>query len=81
MAAFHVYALVPILKNDALLRIGLFFVLNGVATVAELAVWGRKDHWVKAVMAWIFETSLATWTANGINFPNGLSKIPWKDVC
>jgi len=81
MAIFHVYALLPILTNEALVRIGVFFFLNGIATVSEAAIWGHKRHWAKAVLAWGFETSLATWTANGIDFPNGLSKIPWRNIC
>ncbi|KAG9238663.1 hypothetical protein BJ875DRAFT_480163 [Amylocarpus encephaloides] len=81
MAAFHVYALSPILSTKAVTRIGLFFVLNGVGTVAEAMVWGHKKHSTKAVLAWVFETSLATWTAREINIPNGLSKIPWREVC
>jgi len=81
MAIFHMFALQPIVSRAALFRIGVFFSLNGVATVAEASVWGRKKHWLKALMAWAFETSIATWTASGMNFPNGLSKVPWKDVC
>lgn len=81
MAIFHVYALLPILTHEALIRIAVFFMLNGVATVSEAAIWGHKRHWVKAVLAWGFETGLATWTANGIDFPNGLSKIPWREIC
>lgn len=81
MAIFHVYALLPILTDEALFRIAMFFILNGVATVIEAAVWGTKKHWVKAVCAWIIETGLATWTASGMDIPNGLSKIPWRELC
>ena len=81
MAAFHVYALLPILDEEALIRIASFFILNGIATVAEAAVWGTKKHWTKALIAWIVETGLASWTASGMNIPNGLSKIPWRELC
>lgn len=81
MAVFHMYALAPILDREALYRIGLFFFVNGIATVAEAAVWGKRRHWLKAVLAWVFETAIATWTASGVNFPNGLSKIPWREMC
>ncbi|TVY19271.1 putative long-chain-alcohol O-fatty-acyltransferase 7 [Lachnellula arida] len=81
MAIFHAYALTPILSKPEITRICLFFLLNGIATVAEGAVWGKKRHWVKAVLAWIFETAVSSWTAAGMNFPNGLSKIPWRDIC
>lgn len=81
MAVFHVYALSPILTNQALQRIGLFFFLNGIATVSEAMVWGHKKHWMKAILAWGFETALASWTASGINIPNGLSTINWGAAC
>lgn len=81
MAIFHIYALAPILTKESLIRVGFFFFINGVATVCEAAVWGKKRHWLKAVLAWAFETTVATWTASGVNFPNGLSKIPWREIC
>ncbi|KAI9835801.1 MAG: hypothetical protein M1838_005198 [Thelocarpon superellum] len=81
MAVFHVYALQPILPPQSLVRIGLFFVLNGVATVVEGAIWGRKKHWVKTAMAWIFEALLASWTAEEARIPHGLGSITWKDMC
>jgi hypothetical protein len=81
MAIFHAYALAPILSKPEIIRICAFFLINGVATVAEAALWGEKRHWAKAVLAWIFETAISSWTAAGMNIPNGLSKIPWRDVC
>lgn len=59
----------------------MFFFLNGVATVVEAMIWGKRRHWLKGVFAWIFETVLASWTASNAGIPNGLSKIRWKDVC
>lgn len=81
MAVFHVYALVPLIPRKGLIRIGLFFFLNGIGTVIEAMIWGKRRHWMKAVLAWTFETILATWTAQAAHIPNGLSKIPWKDMC
>lgn len=81
MAVFHMYAMYPILTDEALFRIGVFFFLNGIGTVCEGAIWGKKRHWVKAVLAWVFETTLASWTAGGMNIPNGLSRIPWRELC
>lgn len=80
-AAFHVYALYPILDQGALLRIGAFFFLNGVGTVSEAAIWGHKKHWTEAALAWIFQTTLASWTAKGLSIPNGLSRIRWSEIC
>lgn len=118
MAIFHIYALSPILNREGLIRIGVFFMLNGIATVSEAAIWGHKNHCKcfglvlfvsgpscettsqfslnnlhrvitkfphhagsKAAMAWICETILATWTASGLNIPNGLSRVPWRELC
>jgi hypothetical protein len=81
MALFHVYALRPMLHKEALIRVGLFFLLNGIATVIEAMIWGKKRHWLKTILAWVFETGIATWVASGLNVPNGLSRIPWKQMC
>jgi hypothetical protein len=81
MALFHIYALYPILTSEGLFRIGAFFFLNGIATVTEAAIWGHKRHWVKTVLAWIFQTSMSSWTAAGLNIPPGLKNIPWKTMC
>jgi len=81
MAIFHIYALYPILDREALFRIGLFFFLNGIGTVSEAAIWGHKKHWSKMALAWVFQTTLASWTAAGLNIPNGLSRIRWSEIC
>jgi hypothetical protein len=81
MALFHMYALYPILTSEGLFRIGAFFFLNGIATVSEAAIWGHKKHWMKVILAWIFQTTMSSWTAAGLDIPNGLSKIPWKTMC
>lgn len=81
MAVFHMYALYPILDREELYRIGIFFFLNGVATVSEAAIWGQRKHWLRATLAWVFQTTMASWTAAGVNIPNGLSRIRWSEVC
>ncbi|KAI9677875.1 MAG: hypothetical protein M1829_002372 [Trizodia sp. TS-e1964] len=81
MGVFHMYALHPILPWASLVRIGLFFLLNGIAAVCEAAVWGHKKSWLKTALAWTFETLLATWTAQAAHIPNGLSHIPWGEMC
>lgn len=44
MGLFHVVAYHPIVAVEGLKRMGLFFVFNGILTVAEVAVWGKKKH-------------------------------------
>ncbi|ESZ99516.1 hypothetical protein SBOR_0081 [Sclerotinia borealis F-4128] len=75
MALFHVYALKPMVTDKALFRIGMFFVLNGFATVGETMVWGRRDGWVKMGLAWLTEMSLAGWTAAALGIPRGVHGI------
>lgn len=81
MAVFHVYALAPMLTDKALFRIGMFFVLNGFATVGEAMVWGRRNSWVKTGLAWITEMSLAAWTAGALGIPRGVHGIRWGELC
>ncbi|EAS36973.3 uncharacterized protein CIMG_02327 [Coccidioides immitis RS] len=81
MGFFHVYALAPLLPVDALLRISAFFLLNGVGTVMEEALWGRQSHWGKTILAWVFELAIASWTVEGLSVPRGLRNVSWKNVC
>jgi hypothetical protein len=81
MGLFHMYALQPILHREGLIRTGLFFFLNGVASVVEFAIWGDRRHWLKTLFAWVFETCIATWAASGMSIPHGLSKIRWGELC
>lgn len=81
MAVFHMYALYPMLNQKAIGRVGMFFFVNGIGTVAEAGLWGHRKHWMKTLLAWAFETTLASWLAAGLNIPNGLSRIRWSDVC
>lgn len=81
MALFHMFALQPILHIEGLIRTGLFFFFNGVASVVEFAIWGDRRHWLKTVFAWVFETCIATWAASGMSIPHGLSEIRWGELC
>jgi hypothetical protein len=81
MSIFHMYALQPILSREGLIRVGLFFILNGVATVIEAMIWGSKRHKLKTLLAWAFETAVATWAASGMNIPHGLWSIRWEEIC
>jgi hypothetical protein len=81
MAIFHIYALAPIMSTTGLQRVGWFFILNGLATVAEAIIWGPKKHWLRTLLAWTFELVVSSWTAETAGIPNGLSKIPWREMC
>ncbi|KIN04750.1 hypothetical protein OIDMADRAFT_17670 [Oidiodendron maius Zn] len=81
MSLFHIYALQPILDQEGTIRVGLFFFLNGVATVVETMIWGNKKHWLKTLLSWAFETSVATWAISGMSIPHGLWRIRWEEIC
>lgn len=82
MAAFHVYAIYPVLTPAGAYRIGIFFLLNGVACASEVAIWGMRKNWVRKLLAWTFEVLIATWTVREIGIPKeGLSGIAWKGLC
>ncbi|KAI9677992.1 MAG: hypothetical protein M1817_005936 [Caeruleum heppii] len=81
MAIFHMYTLQPILPRKSLRRIGYFFVLNGLGTVLEGAFWGRRRHWLKTLLAWVFELMVSTWTIKALHIPQGLNQVPWADMC
>lgn len=81
MGLFHAYALAPLLPLDALARIFAFFLLNGVGTVIEDALWGKRVHWSKSLLAWVFELAIASWTVEGLSVPKGLKNIAWTSIC
>ena len=71
MAVFHVYALALVLLQEMMMRVGLFFVLNGAGLVAAIAVWGRKTGWGRTGATWGFEVGLAGWVVRGVGFQMG----------
>lgn len=81
MGFFHVYALLPLLSAEGLRRILVFFAGNGLLTVLEFAVWGKRKHWLKAAMAWGVEIAFASRTVQGMGFPDGLRNLRWSQVC
>ncbi|KAI5304490.1 hypothetical protein KEM56_006449 [Ascosphaera pollenicola] len=81
MGIFHTIALMPLFPARCLVKIALFFVFNGVAAILELMVWGRREHWLKAVFAWVFELYLAGWTIEAMQLPQGLQSIEWRNIC
>ncbi|ORY09427.1 hypothetical protein BCR34DRAFT_487338 [Clohesyomyces aquaticus] len=81
MAAFHVYALAPLLSDEGRRRIAVFFVANGIATVTETAVWGKKRHWARALLGWGFELALASWTVQAVEVAEGVLGNDWRGLC
>lgn len=81
MALFHMYALSPVVDDDGLGRVGVFFVGNGVMTVVEAMVWGKKKHWVRAAAAWVLELGIASWAVEGFGLPDGLVRAEWEGMC
>lgn len=81
MAIFHIYALIPILPYHALLRSGLFFVINGLGSVIDSIIWNHRKHWLRALIAWIFEIGVSTWAISGMDLPQGARWIDWLKLC
>lgn len=81
MSLFHTHAMAPILTAEGQRRIGFFFLANGVCTVAETAVWGKKKDWRRAVSAWVIELGLASWTVAECDVADGLLHADWKGLC
>jgi hypothetical protein len=81
MAAFHAEIMSPILSAEGKLRIALFFVFNGVITVIESAIWGKKRDWRRALMAWIVELALASWAVETAQVADGLLNADWRALC
>lgn len=81
MSVFHMYAIAPLLTDEGIRRMGLFFVVNGVLTVAEAIVWDKKKHWLRTIMAWIAELTIASWTVKAFELPDGIWRADWKGLC
>lgn len=81
MGGFHAYAMAPILTAEGRWRIGIFFVANGVFTVLEVAVWGRRRSWVRGFFAWVIELTLASWTISVVGVADGLLGADWRGMC
>lgn len=81
MGAFHVGGLWPLLSTEGLKRIMAFFIINGLGTIAEVLVWGRKRNWIRASLAWAFQTVVASWAAETAGLPRGLHGIQWGKLC
>lgn len=81
MAVFHAEVMSPLLSAEGKMRIGLFFVLNGVCTVSEVAVWGKKRDWRRALAAWVIELGLASWAVETAQVADGLLNADWRGLC
>ncbi|KZZ88387.1 hypothetical protein AAP_04959 [Ascosphaera apis ARSEF 7405] len=81
MGIFHIISLMPLFPARVLVKIALFFFFNGVAAVLEWSFWGRREHWLKSVCAWVFELLIASWAVEAMQLPQGLQSIEWRNVC
>ena len=81
MAVFHAEVMSPILSAEGKMRIGLFFILNGVFTVIEVAIWGKRRDWRRALMAWVIELTLASWAVEKAQVADGLLHADWRGLC
>ncbi|KAF3902605.1 hypothetical protein ABW21_db0208575 [Orbilia brochopaga] len=83
MGVFHAYIGWAVMRDSVrgwAVVVG-FFVANGVATVVESAVWGRRQSWLRAALAWGVELSLASWAMSGVEFPGWLWRVHDPRFC
>ncbi|KAI5283918.1 hypothetical protein KEM54_001728 [Ascosphaera aggregata] len=81
MGVFHIISLMPLFPWHVLVRTAMFFLYNGVAAILEYMYWGRREHWLKAVFAWVFELTVAGWAVESMRLPQGVQSIEWKNIC
>ncbi|KAF3921978.1 hypothetical protein ABW20_dc0104213 [Dactylellina cionopaga] len=83
MGVFHAYVGWPVMKDvvEGWTKVLGFFVMNGVATVFEDGVWGKRKHWVRAILAWGVEIALASWAVSGVEFPYELWLVHDPKFC
>ncbi|KAF1959299.1 hypothetical protein CC80DRAFT_523979 [Byssothecium circinans] len=81
MAVFHMYSMTPVLSDEGRRRVGWFFVANGVATVVEVAVWGKRRCWVRGAFAWGVQLGLASWTVARAEVADGVLGADWRGLC
>ncbi|KAF3910007.1 hypothetical protein AA313_de0202320 [Arthrobotrys entomopaga] len=77
MGIFHGYTGWSVMRDiaEGWTKVIGFFMINGIATVFEDLIWGRKKSWLRTALAWVFEIALASW-AKGLplsTFPIFLS--------
>ncbi|KAF1997501.1 hypothetical protein P154DRAFT_496914 [Amniculicola lignicola CBS 123094] len=81
MAVFHMYTLAPLLSAEGTKRVGVFFVANGVGTVGERVVWGKRRGLGRAVATWGFELVVASWVVAEVEVAEGMLRGDWRGLC
>ena len=81
MAVFHVWSFEPYVGREGLIRIGLFFIANGVGSIVDFWIWGTKNTLVRIFVNWVFEVFWAQYAAAKCDVPDGLMAIDFKNIC
>src|SRR5579862_591120 len=81
MATFHVWAFAPYLRPKGLFRVGLFFMANGLGSVADYGVWKTNSTPLRVVVNWIFELFWAQYTVRECDIPDGILAVDFSKIC
>lgn len=81
MAIFHVWSFVPYLRPKGLFRVGLFFLANGVGSVADYWIWGNRNTTLRVIANWMFEVFWSQYTVRECDVPDGILAIDYRNIC
>ena len=83
MGVWHAWSLQPLVSPEAQIRVLVFFVANGIGTIADAAFWGptRNDNTLRRLTSWAWCAFFAQWTASKCGIPNGIHRIQWSMIC
>lgn len=81
MAIFHVWALAPYVKPEGLVRVAVFFFANGVGSILDYWLWGKKITPERVIINWAYEIFWSQWTVAKCDIPDGLMAIDFRNLC
>jgi hypothetical protein len=81
MAGFHVWALVPYVKPEGLVRVAVFFLANGVGSIADFWMWGNRNTPERVIINWLYEIYWSQYAVAKCDIPDGLMAIDFRRIC
>jgi hypothetical protein len=81
MAIFHVWSLAPYVRPEGLVRVALFFLANGVGSLADYWMWGKRNTPERVIINWMYEIFWSQYAIAKCDVPNGLAAIDFQRIC